>query len=61
VFQSKFGFTANKLFTIKIELLENPGKMTAYLALFSIFIFAFILRVFEMPYEMNGKVDSTNL
>jgi len=59
--QTKFNFTPNKLFIIKIELLENPAKMTAILAFYSILIFAFIVRVFELPYELNHEIASPSL
>ena len=56
-----YGFNPGRLFTVKIELLTNPTRMTLFLFITTIFLMAFILRVFELPYEYNTKIDTQDL
>lgn len=56
-----YGFNPGRLFTVKIELLQNPTRMTVFLFLVTIFGMAFILRVFELPYEYNTKINTLDL
>ena len=58
--QTRFGFKPNKLFPLKIELVEHPTLMTLVLFSVSIFIFSFIVRIFEMPYQINDQVKSNS-
>ena len=56
-----YGFKPGRMFTIKIELLKNPTRMTLWLSAITIFLLAFVVRVFELPYEKNKKIDELNL
>ena len=48
------------MLTLKIELLENPGRMTFILLFFTIFLLAFMIRVFEIPYEKHKGEKNLN-
>ena len=52
-----FGFYPSRMMTLKIELLENPARMTFVLLFFTIFLLAFMVRVFEIPYEKHEKTN----
>jgi len=56
-----YGFDPGRLFTIKIELLYNPSRMTFMFFFGTIFLLAFMVRVFELPYENHtGMLDLKN-
>ena len=52
-----FGFFPGRMFTLKIELLENPARMTFLMLFTTIFLLAFIIRVFELPYDRNHAIN----
>lgn len=56
-----YNFVPSRLFSIKIELIENPTRMTIVLFSVSILILAQILRIFELPYEYNAEVKTNDL
>ena len=56
-----YGFQPGRVFTLKIELLFKPTRMTFVLTFGTIFLLAFIVRVFELPYEKNKMINSMDL
>lgn len=61
VCQSHYGFVPSRLFSIKIEMINNPSRVAAILFLSSILILAEILRIFELPWEINNAINSVDL
>lgn len=59
--QSKFNFDPNGLFCLKIDMVSNPTRVASILFFTSIIMLAQILRIFELPYEMNNSVNSVDL
>lgn len=61
------GVWSGRMFTFKCELSSeagddaNAGKAIVFLFVFSVCLLSFILRVFELPFEQNAKINSTNL
>ena len=51
--RDKFGFTSGRLFTIKCELENNQSRTILLLFFVSVAILAFILRVFEIPFDLK--------
>ena len=49
----KFGIPSDRMFTMKCELYFNSNLFIAVLFLVSVTILAFILRVFELPFEQS--------
>jgi voltage-gated potassium channel Kch len=49
------------MFAIRCELEERETFVISVLFFGSIIILAFILRIFELPYEQNDKINSNNL
>jgi hypothetical protein len=45
-----YGFTANVRFTFKCFVVRNPGITVACTLTTSVFVLAYILRIFEVPY-----------
>lgn len=58
IFKSVYGIEQGGLFVVKYEIEHNPGRITFWLFTISIMILAQILRIFELPYEFNDKVNS---
>jgi len=52
--QSYYGFVPSRLFSTKIEMIENPTRIAVLMFLSSTIILAEILRIFELPWEMNN-------
>lgn len=46
-----FGFESGRMFTVKCELYYHQATFIIVLFFTSVIILAFILRVFELPYE----------
>ena len=44
-----YGFEQSVLFTIKSNIQINPEKTVSYLFILTLFLFAYVVRVFEMP------------
>ena len=61
VCKTVYNFIPSRLFSIKIELIENPSRMAIILFSVSILILAQILRIFELPYEYNSQVGTNDL
>lgn len=55
-----FGFFPGRMFTLKIELVRSPARMTFLLLFTTIFLLSFILRVFELPYDRNNLIGSSD-
>ena len=56
-----YGFIPGRMFTLKIELLHSPTRMTLILFFWTIFLLSFIVRVFELPLEKHFyDEDSSN-
>ena len=49
------------MFAIRCELKYNETAIISTLFFGSIIILAYILRIFELPYEQNDKINSKNL
>lgn len=49
----KFSVASDRMFTMKCELYFNPNNFLIILFVISIIILAFILRVFELPFEQS--------
>ena len=57
-----FGCAKGRLFTFKCEINhDRKALMITLLFVVSISFLAFILRVFELPYEQNAKIDNLQL
>jgi Ion channel len=53
-----YGFTPNVRFTFKCMIIKRPGMTVLCTLMLSIFILAYILRIFELPYYRKvGAVD----
>ena len=49
----KFGVASDRMFTMKCELYFNSNSFIIVLFVISVTILAFILRVFELPFEQS--------
>lgn len=50
-----YGFENSVLFTIKSNLLICPEKTASYIFLVTLFLFAYLIRIFEMPrFRLDG-------
>ena len=45
-----YGFETGVKFTIKCQLIINPESTVMYIFFATVFIFAYLIRIFEMPY-----------
>jgi hypothetical protein len=54
---SAYGFENSVLFTIKSNIEINPETTVTYIFILTLLIFAFIVRVFEMPRFRQGDDD----
>jgi len=61
VCKSVYNFVPDRLFSIKLELIENPTRMAIILFSVSIIILAQILRIFELPYEDDKNINAPDL
>jgi len=53
-----YGFTANVRYTFKCLLLTRPGMTINSISLVSVFILAYLMRIFELPYYLAlDRVD----
>ena len=53
-----YGFDNSILFTIKSSLQTKPEQTAAYLFLFTLLFFAYVVRIFEMPRFRLSKDDT---
>ena len=49
-----YGFTSGVRFSYKVQLLNNPGYFVSLLFSCFVFFFAYILRIFEIPYYRHS-------
>lgn len=57
-----YGVWSGRMFTFKCEINhDDEARAICFLFLFSVALLSFILRVFELPFEQNAKINSTNL
>ena len=59
--QERFGFKSGRMFTIKCELYYRQAATIIYLFLVSVSILAFILRIFEIPFDLKHDVNSVSM
>jgi len=53
---------SGRMFTFKCEINhDDKARAIGFLFVFSVGLLSFILRVFELPFEQNAKVHSTDL
>lgn len=52
--QERFGFRSGRMFTIKCELYYRQATTIIYLFLSSVAMLAFILRIFEIPFDIKA-------
>lgn len=57
----RFNFRSGRMFTIKCELYYRQASTIIKLFVFSVAILAFILRVFEIPYDIKSDVQSVTM
>ena len=55
-----YGFTAGARFTLKCQILVNPEWTVFVLFTSTIFILAYVLRIFELPY-FRMQTEATGL
>lgn len=56
----KFGNDGGRMFTFKCEINhERKAMAVTFLFVFSVMVLAFIMRIFELPYEHNSKIKSS--
>lgn len=59
--QERFNFKSGRMFTIKCELYYRQATTICYLFLISVSMLAFILRIFEIPYDLKSDVNSVTM
>ena len=55
------GFDSGRMFTIKCELYYHQAASIGYLFVFSVLILAFVLRAFEIPFDIKGDVKNVQM
>jgi voltage-gated potassium channel Kch len=59
---NSYGFSSGTRFVLKSKMLLEPGKSVIYLFTMSVLIFAYLIRIFELPYVYLGDdIESNNL
>ena len=59
---NSYGFSSGTRFVLKSKMLLEPGKSVMYLFTMSVLIFAYLIRLFELPYVYLGDdIESNNL
>jgi len=59
--QERFNFKSGRMFTIKCELYYRQATTIIYLFLISVSMLAFILRIFEIPFDLKHDVNSVSM
>lgn len=52
-----YGFETGVKFTIKCQLMVNPESTVMYIFFATVFIFAYVIRIFEMPFFRANSPD----
>ena len=57
---NSYGFSGGTRFVLKSMMLLEPGKSVVFLFVFSVLIFAYLIRIFELPYMYLGEDLESN-